>query len=271
MTEPSTQTTKTKSQDPDAKDALKAAQKAAHLASLKSGSGQGNAQNGSGGENDGGSDGDNDGPRAQKMNKKDVIRRDVLRRLGGVYTIAEVGVWRGRFSEVLLDELNPQKLYLVDPWKAFTTDTDTERALVDDKNAKQMESIYQFVHKRFDPQIASGQVEILRDLSEHALKRFPDHALDLIYIDGDHSYEGVCKDLAIAVKKVRKGGFIMLDDYHRRGWWGDDVQRAVHEFIGAHVSLVRIHAVVGAQIALQVDQGLSPYEDGPKPIKLAPA
>ena len=208
--------------------------------------------------------------RAQRLNKKDTIRRHALRQLHGVYTVAEIGVWRGRFSELLLDELQPYKLYLIDPWQAFTTDTDTERALIDTKNAKQMEGIYRSILKRFEPQIESGQVEVLRDRSEHALTRFPDQALDLIYIDGDHRYDGVCKDLASAAKKIRKGGFIMLDDYHRRGWWGNDVLRAVHDFIGKNAHHIRIHAVVGAQIILQLDQGLSPHEGGLQPIRLAP-
>ena len=38
-------------------------------------------------------------------------------------------------------------------------------------------------------------------------------AIDLLYIDGDHSYEGVCADFENYFPLVRKYGFIVFDDY----------------------------------------------------------
>ena len=42
---------------------------------------------------------------------------------------------------------------------------------------------------------------------------FPSHTFDMIYIDGDHSYDGCKKDLIIAYDKIKNGGFIMGHDY----------------------------------------------------------
>lgn len=193
---------------------------------------------------------DKKGPRAIKMDRKDGIRKRVLARLGGVETIVEIGVWRGRFSNVLLSTMKPKKLYLVDPWAA-TTEDEAEDALTTAKNAAQMEQIFNAVQNRFSDQIESGQVEIRRDYSGNALKAFDDASIDLIYIDGDHTYEGVKTDLDLAWQKIKPKGYIMLDDYHRRGWWGDGVLRAVHEFIGTQSAHLRIQDVLGAQIALQ--------------------
>ncbi len=190
------------------------------------------------------------GPRAVKMDRKDGIRKRVLARLGGVETIVEIGVWRGRFSNVLLNTMKPKKLYLVDPWAA-TTEDEAEDALTTAKNAAQMEQIFNAVKNRFSDQISSGQVEIRRDYSGNALKAFDDASIDLVYIDGDHTYEGVKTDLDLAWQKIKPSGYIMLDDYHRRGWWGDGVLRAVHEFIGKQSASLRIQDVLGAQIALQ--------------------
>ena len=190
------------------------------------------------------------GSRAHKMDHKDVIRRQVLKELGDVKTIIEIGVWRGRFSEVLLQEIKPEKLYLVDPWVS-THENDGDDALTDQKNAAEMEEIFNAVQSRFSKQIDLGQVEIIRDISENGLGRFENGSIDMVYIDGDHSYDGVMIDLALSYQKVRVGGFIMLDDYHRRGWWGDDVLLAVHKFIGQHEKSIRIHSVIGAQIALE--------------------
>lgn len=190
------------------------------------------------------------GPRAIKMDRKDGIRKRVLARLGGVKTIVEIGVWRGRFSDVLLSTMNPKKLYLVDPWIA-TSEDEAEDALTTAKNGAQMEQIYNAVKNRFSNEIEAGQVEIIRDYSANALTTFDDDSIDLIYIDGDHTYEAVKTDLDLAWKKIKPSGYIMLDDYHRRGWWGDGVLRAVHEFIGVQSAHLRIHDVLGAQIALQ--------------------
>ncbi len=37
---------------------------------------------------------------------------------------------------------------------------------------------------------------------------------DLLYVDGDHSYEAVCSDMARHGVKVRNGGLVVLDDYY---------------------------------------------------------
>ena len=44
------------------------------------------------------------------------------------------------------------------------------------------------------------------------LKKLPGK-FDYIYIDGDHTYGTVVRDLAAANKKLAKGGYIVCDDY----------------------------------------------------------
>lgn len=62
-----------------------------------------------------------------------------------------------------------------------------------------------------------------------------DKVLDFLFIDGDHSYEGVSGDYRMYSKFVRPGGFIALHDikdtpYHRR--MGCDVARFWKELSG---------------------------------------
>lgn len=45
------------------------------------------------------------------------------------------------------------------------------------------------------------------------LRGFPDAHFDFIYVDGDHSYAGVRRDLAVANRKIKPGGHIVLNDY----------------------------------------------------------
>ena len=53
------------------------------------------------------------------------------------------------------------------------------------------------------------------------------------------------------VSQDQTRGIMAFDDYHRRGWWGDGVIRAVNEFLGQHPRELRIRAIAGAQIAIE--------------------
>ena len=70
-----------------------------------------------------------------------------------------------------------------------------------------------------------GRARLIREKSWLVADQFEDGSCDLVYIDGDHTYEGVVKDLAAWYPKVKKGGIICGDDI---GWAG--VKKAVDEF-----------------------------------------
>ncbi len=126
-------------------------------------------------------------------------RDDIITRLPGGQIIVEVGVLAGDFSELLLAKA--KKLYLIDlyqgtdwPWQGrFGPKTH-----------------YQFVEQRF---AFTKQVKIMKGNSFDVLGQFPDVSCDIIYIDGDHSYAVVKKDLQVAYKKLRSGGLLWVNDY----------------------------------------------------------
>jgi predicted O-methyltransferase YrrM len=76
--------------------------------------------------------------------------------------------------------------------------------------------------------------------SEQAAHAMPDNTLDFCYIDADHSYDGVKKDLNIWLPKVKSGGIICGHDYVKDGNLYNKadgsliglfgVQRAIKEF-----------------------------------------
>lgn len=61
--------------------------------------------------------------------------------------------------------------------------------------------------------------------SAEALAAYDGEAIDLLWIDGDHSYEGVKFDLSAWKKHVRVGGLIAAHDYTH----DEPVRRAWHE------------------------------------------
>ena len=97
-----------------------------------------------------------------------------------------------------------------------------------------------------------GQVELKRQTSLEALADFEDASIDFVYLDADHSYEAVRDDLEAIRRVLKPGGIVMLDDYHRRGWFKDQVITAANEFIGRHAASVRIRMMRGAQLAIEM-------------------
>lgn len=61
-------------------------------------------------------------------------------------------------------------------------------------------------------QLELDNVLIVEELSSQALGRFPDSSFDFIYIDGDHSYDGVKNDLTHSLRILKPGGIVVLHD-----------------------------------------------------------
>ncbi|MEM8662609.1 MAG: class I SAM-dependent methyltransferase [Pseudomonadota bacterium] len=163
----------------------------------------------------------------------------------------EIGVHEGRFSRLILRHAAPSKLFLVDPWMCASEGAQTA-SHYGAKHADQakMDERYEGVCRAMADPVRNGRVEILRKTSVDAAADFEDGSLDFVYIDGDHAYDAVVKDLALYYPKVKKGGYIIGDDYMGGYWWGDGVIRAFHEFLAANP--VEIEAKLGEQIVVKV-------------------
>lgn len=144
----------------------------------------------------------------------------------------EIGVAEGDFSRSLLDTLKPGKLHLVDPWEHQSReDYNTDGNNVDDDA---QEARYRAVAQRFAAEQRDGRVAIHRRYSQDVVGEFADGSLDWIYIDGLHSYDAVCSDLALYKSKLKATGIIMGHDYtnHIRAQQMQfGVVEAVNEFV----------------------------------------
>jgi hypothetical protein len=175
-------------------------------------------------------------------------RQTLLQTLPKNGVAAEIGVWRGNFSQTILHVTQPKTLYLIDPWQT-NKDATYSKSWYGAKSSTDMEAIHQSVRDRFREQIERGVVSVVRGPSEAGLRGLPDEHLDFAYVDGDHTFEGVQSDLDLCYAKVKTSGFICGDDYLLGKWWKDGVVRAVNEFIGRR--RVRIVMFLDAQFLLQ--------------------
>ncbi len=101
--------------------------------------------------------------------------------------VAEVGTQEGRFADHILQQCQPAELHLFDiDFSPLKTRTDTDLLTA--------------------AKLHEGD-------SATMLGRLPDDYFDWMYIDGDHSYEGVKRDIAVARTKVKPGGMLVFNDF----------------------------------------------------------
>lgn len=167
------------------------------------------------------------------VDEEGAARKAVLEMLPKDAVGAEIGVWKGDFSAQILKTARPKLLHLIDPWLVSAESDRTGEAWygADKTTQAAMDTISDQVAKRFAREIAGGQVRIHRSDAVHALGTLEEASVDYVYIDGDHSYEGVVSDLAEAFRVTKFKGFICCDDYLLGAWWNDGVVRAVHELL----------------------------------------
>jgi hypothetical protein len=112
-------------------------------------------------------------------------REELLERLPKGGFVAEIGAETGHFSEIIYAITQPRELALFDLCDQFQYP----------------------IRERNGVRFFDG------DSSLCLQSNFPDNYFDFIYIDGDHSLEGVWRDIVVAKRKVKTNGFLVFDDY----------------------------------------------------------
>ena len=72
-------------------------------------------------------------------------------------------------------------------------------------------------------------IKLHESYSYEIADNFIDGTIDFVYIDGEHSYEAVKRDIELYLPKIKDGGIIAGHDYHE-SWPG--VIKAVEEVLG---------------------------------------
>ena len=77
-----------------------------------------------------------------------------------------------------------------------------------------------------------NRFELIRKRSWECADLLPE--LDFVELDGDHSYDGVWKDIECYEKKLVHGGLICGHDYYGKTYWIEGVYKAVNEYAEVH-------------------------------------
>lgn len=129
--------------------------------------------------------------------------------------MAEVGVWKGDFAKLVLEQCKfIERYYMIDPWanlpdwnKPFNVD----EKIFEDVYAEAMNKTA----------FASSKIVVLRGRTKEVVDEIPDESLDFAYIDGDHTLRGITIDLIKLLPKIKKDGFIGGDDFTPNPWQHD--------------------------------------------------
>ena len=88
------------------------------------------------------------------------------------------------------------------------------------KDLFSIDSIYEFLKRYKD------NVHLYKGFSDTELLKVDLSTIDMIFLDGGHSYETVSSDLSLILKKIKKGKVIICDDYDQKTY---GVKKAVDE------------------------------------------
>ncbi len=138
-------------------------------------------------------------------------RDKLLRYLPNRSSVAEIGVYKGKFSRKILMRTRPKRLVLVDAW-----DIDVKGGHIphiDSHGKKTFSSLARSLPRKLKIYCPFTDISTHQSLSADAAVDYKDGEFDWIYVDADHSYEGVKKDLEAWAPKVCSEGFILGHDF----------------------------------------------------------
>jgi hypothetical protein len=173
------------------------------------------------------------------MHPREVLYKSLLKDLDGVYV--EVGTCFGGFAEFLLKNTPAQKLFCIDPYRKFS---DTEyKDTLNSYTSDECDKKYLMTWGRLKSQFGD-RVDMIRSISTEVVHLFAPESLSVCYIDGNHDYEYVRKDILAWLPKVKKGGILCGDDVEpnpvKNGSVRTDHPGGAFNYCGVHSALISI-------------------------------
>lgn len=130
--------------------------------------------------------------------------------------IVEVGVFGGVSLLNIADicKENGNKIFGIDPWDLVNkvNGAKVSSELICECR-KQSKGVKKQLNKVINKLGYNNTITLIEGFSPQKSKLFKNKSVDIVYIDGDHSYDGVYADLGAWLPKMKKGGFLWGDDF----------------------------------------------------------
>ena len=150
----------------------------------------------------------------QYLSREPKSHIETLRERGNL-TVAEIGVFKGDNAKFLLETLDIDQIYLIDPYEQYREGGSLRTG------AERISEVRQIAHENLD---GYDEVTWIEAGSDDAVAEI-DAALDYVYVDGNHDYEYAKTDIENYYPRLAEDGIIAGDDLSKAG-----VARAFVEF-----------------------------------------
>jgi hypothetical protein len=156
--------------------------------------------------------------------------------------IMEIGAYHGAnvCSYMKTYAKHPKtEVHVVDPWFDYNG--------YNEYQTKQSTNYSTFMNNisKLDPKDLD-KIYLHRGLSENIVPIFKNESYDIIYIDGNHEIRYVIEDCVLCFKKIKKGGWIIIDDMH-----DNDVNKGVRIFLEGYLSYFELVAIHNGQLFMR--------------------
>lgn len=152
-------------------------------------------------------------------------------------TVVELGTHWGvsffSFCQAAKDHSLATKLYAVDTWQG-----EEHAGLYDEK-------VIRLVKKIREEYFPSLQISLVRKTFDEARHDFENHSIDILHIDGLHTYEAVKHDFESWLPKLKKNGLVLVHDIAETGrgfgvhkFWRELTKKYPH-----HIELPHSHGL----------------------------
>lgn len=143
-------------------------------------------------------------------NRFDMMRTLPIGRLPNSPTIAEIGVAYGDFSKVMIEAHRPKTFHAFDLFEMHKEKNYMGRSIQDVFQGRTHLEYYRSVLADIPVEF---ELKLLQGDSSTNMKTVMDKSYDLIYVDGNHSLEGIWRDVNVATRKIKPGGLLIFNDY----------------------------------------------------------
>jgi predicted O-methyltransferase YrrM len=135
------------------------------------------------------------------MDKNTLVKNIIQNIKNGIFV--EIGTHEGIFAEYILNNSTNSILYCIDPYISYNDYNDAINETTGD-------ILYEKVSNRLKQKFGD-RIIFIRNFSKDAVNYIPEK-IDFLYIDGNHEYKYVYKDLELYYSKVKKNCYIIGDD-----------------------------------------------------------
>lgn len=142
-----------------------------------------------------------------------VVILHIISKIMNIKKYLEIGVHNGTSMSYVVSSDLQIECYGIDLFEStirqYLNDSlEMNRTILNIKNNNKRKSIIKLIKGN------SFKKETIDELSNN----IEIESVDLLFIDGDHSYNGVSSDFKNYEKFVKKGGIIVIDDYNIKKW-----------------------------------------------------